>query len=87
MFVLVTKEITNEKAVEVPCDAEQVLNEFQDIFPEELPNELPPLCDIRHAIDLVPSTTFPNLPHYRMNPNERVDLKWQVNQLLEKGFI
>lgn len=41
MFVLVTKEVTNEKAVEI-LEVEQVLHEFQDVFPKELPNELPP---------------------------------------------
>ena len=35
-----------------PSVVKEVINEFHDIFPEELPRELPPLRGIEHAIDL-----------------------------------
>ena len=61
--------------------------EFAGVFPEDLPDKLSPMCDNQHAIDLVPGTSLPNLPHYRMNPTEHVELKRQVDELLRKGFI
>lgn len=54
------------------------------MFPENLPNELPLMHDIQHAIDLVLGAILPNLPHYRMNPTEYVELKRQVDEVLQK---
>jgi hypothetical protein len=64
-----------------------VLKEFQDIFPEDLLDHLPPMCDIQHAVDFVLGETLPNLPHYRMNPAEHAELKRQVDEsgLFEKA--
>ena len=55
---------------DLPVEIDDLLKEFVDVVPEELPSELPPLRDIQHAIDLVPSSQLPNLPHYRLNPTE-----------------
>ena len=35
-----------EKEEVVPATIVPLLEEFKDLFPEELPDELPPLCDI-----------------------------------------
>jgi len=41
-----------------------MIKEFNDVFPEDPPNKLSPMCNIQHAIDLVPALSLPNLPHY-----------------------
>lgn len=73
--------------MEVPPSIHQVLREYTDVTLEELPDELPPMRDIQHTIDLVLDTPLPNLPHYRMNPSEHAELRRRVGELLHKRFI
>ncbi|XP_073038070.1 LOW QUALITY PROTEIN: uncharacterized protein [Primulina eburnea] len=61
--------------------------EFDDVFPEELPQGLPPLRGIEHQIDLVPGSALPNRPAYRSNPEETKELQRQVSELLDKGYV
>ena len=64
-----------------------MLKEFNDVFPEELLDRLPPMRDVQHAIDLVPGATLPNLPHYHLNSIEHAELRRQIEDLMRKGFI
>ena len=61
------------------------IKKFVDVFSEKLPDNLPPICGIQHAIDFIPGVARPNLPHYIMNPSEQAELKSQVDELLSKG--
>ena len=72
MFLaLVAKEVSSDSSiVDVPLEVKNLLDDFIDMVPNELPSELPPLKDIQHAIDLVPGSQLPNLLHYRMNPKK-----------------
>ncbi|KAH9669188.1 hypothetical protein KPL70_021684 [Citrus sinensis] len=48
--------------------------DFDDVFPNEVPNGLPPIRGIEHQIDFVPGATIPNRPAYRSNPEETKEL-------------
>ncbi|XP_070017380.1 uncharacterized protein [Nicotiana sylvestris] len=63
-----------------------VVNEFPDVFPDELPG-LPPEREIDFAIDMLPDTQPISIPPYRMAPAELKELKAQLKDLLNKGFI
>ncbi|WVZ75956.1 LOW QUALITY PROTEIN: hypothetical protein U9M48_023968 [Paspalum notatum var. saurae] len=60
--------------------------EYPDVFPEELPG-LPPDRDVEFSIKLVPGTTPVSRRPYRMAPNELKELKVQLQEQLDKGFI
>jgi hypothetical protein len=62
-----------------------VVCEFPDVFLEDLPG-LPLERDVEFVIELKPGTA-PISRSYRMPPNELAELKTQLQDLLEKGFI
>jgi hypothetical protein len=63
-----------------------VVCEFPDVFLEDLPR-LPPERDVEFVIELKPGTAPISRRSYRMPPNELAELKTQLQDLLEKGFI
>ncbi|KAI4372857.1 hypothetical protein MLD38_011041 [Melastoma candidum] len=67
--------------------AASILEEFKDVFPEELPVELLPMRSIQHQINLVPRASLPNRPAYRCNPEEAKELQRQVDELINKGLV
>ncbi|XP_076939940.1 uncharacterized protein LOC143608929 [Bidens hawaiensis] len=77
----VTKEPESKKIEEVP-----IVSEFKDVFPDELPG-IPPDREVEFKIDLVLGTTPIAKSLYRLAPTEMKELKKQLDELLEKGFI
>uniref|UniRef100_A0A2N9EHZ3 CCHC-type domain-containing protein n=1 Tax=Fagus sylvatica TaxID=28930 RepID=A0A2N9EHZ3_FAGSY len=71
----------------VPRAIKELLEEFADCTPIELPLGLPPMRDIQHVVDLVPGASLPNRAAYRMAPKEKEELHRQVQELLDKGYI
>ena len=63
-----------------------MVSEYPDVFPEELPG-MPPDRELEFAIDLVPGTTLIHKKYYRMPPSELVELKRQLDEMLQKGYI
>ncbi|XP_022875589.1 uncharacterized protein LOC111394033 [Olea europaea var. sylvestris] len=72
---------------EFPAEVQQLLMEFSDLMPEDLPPGLPPMRDIQHQIDLIPGSSLPNRPAYRLSPKEAEELQRQLVELLERGYI
>jgi hypothetical protein len=64
----------------------RVVQDFPDVFPEELPG-MPPDHDIEFLIELLPGTPPISKRPYRMPVNELVELKKQIAELQAKGFI
>jgi hypothetical protein len=89
LFAICTTNLESEAIKnEVVIPEEQaIIKEFADVFPESLPNQLPPPRKIDHAIELVPGTEPPSRPTYRLSFVEMNELKKQLADLLNKGFI
>ena len=62
------------------------LKEFSDVFPEDLV-DLPPAREIDHEIEIFPGSEPVSKRPYKMSLPEAIELKEQLRQLLEQGFI
>jgi hypothetical protein len=71
----------------LPPIVADILQEYVDVFPCEVPVGLPPLQDIEHQIDLIPGASLPNHPPYRTSPEETKEIQCHVQELLDKGYV
>jgi hypothetical protein len=76
-----TYAITDIKVKDIP-----IVCEYSDVFPDDLPG-MPPDRDIEFIIELQPGTAPISKRPYRMPPNELAELKIQLQDLLDKGYI
>jgi hypothetical protein len=72
--------------IESPVERIPVVCDYQDVFLDELPG-MPPDRDIEFTIELQPGTAPTSKRPYRMPPAELAELKKQLQELLDKGFI
>ncbi|KAL0556838.1 hypothetical protein IC582_005355 [Cucumis melo] len=78
--------VVDTREVDVSLSSEPVVRDYPDVFPEELPG-LPPHREVEFAIELEPGTVTISRASYRMAPVELKELKVQLQELLDKGFI
>jgi hypothetical protein len=69
-----------------PIEAIRIVSEFPDVFPEELPG-MPPERKVEFVIELIPGTAPISKRAYRVSRPKLVELKKQIDELLEKGYI
>ena len=77
-FVLLYKETllaANDLPSTLPSVVFDLLQEYEDVFPKEVPPGLPPKRGIEHQIDLVPGAPLPDRPPYRANPEETKEIQ------------
>ncbi len=78
---------SSDSKLSMSDNAKAIISEFKDVFPEDLPSGLPPKRDIDHRIDLVPGQAPPSRPTYRMSQPEMDELKKQLTELMDKGYV
>ncbi|XP_071933078.1 uncharacterized protein [Coffea arabica] len=89
LLMLVSKEVAlnmHELDTDIPLEVKSLLQEYADVFPEDMPSGLPPLRGIEHQIDFIPGVSLPNRPAYKSNPEKTKELQRQVDELLGKGW-
>ena len=77
---------TLEDELRPDLDLPRVVCKYVDVFPDELPG-LPPHRDVDFGIELHPGTSPISMTLHRMAPVELQELRVQLQELLDKGFI
>ncbi|KAL0561256.1 hypothetical protein IC582_001678 [Cucumis melo] len=78
--------VVDTREVDVSLSSEPVVRDYPNVFPEKLPG-LPPHREVEFAIELESGTVPISRAPYRMDPAEVKELKVQLQELLDKGFI
>ena len=68
-------------------DLQDLLKIYLDVFPEELPDGLPPERHLKHTIPLKQGSEPPAQKLYRLSYRELDELKKQIEEYLRKGWI
>ncbi|KAJ9517107.1 hypothetical protein QJQ45_002621 [Haematococcus lacustris] len=76
-----------EKHPHQVMDCTTILQDYASVFPDDLPAGLPPQRAVDHHIDLEPSHRPPVRATYNMSTCELAELKKQITEMQEKGFI
>jgi hypothetical protein len=74
------------KMVDNPA-MQELLSRYQDVFPDDLPKDLPPSRNVDHHIDVLPGSLPPSRPTYQLSLAEMDELRRQLDDLLDRGFI
>ncbi|MCO5558213.1 hypothetical protein L7F22_011792 [Adiantum nelumboides] len=84
----VNKTQVNESGSKQDLNLSKFLNQFQDVFIDDIPGELPPKRgDDDHVIELIPASSPPNKPPYRVSQAQKEEIMRQVNELVEKEMV
>ncbi|XP_070004238.1 uncharacterized protein [Nicotiana sylvestris] len=65
----------------------ELLLEFEDVMPQDMPKRLPPRRIVDHEIELVPGVKPPARAPYRMSQPELTELRRQLTEMLDTGII
>ena len=78
--------VIDKSLSELTLDNVPILCEFSNVFPKDLPG-LPPDKELKFGIELLLGSAPVSIPPYRMTPAELKELKTQLQDLVDKGFI
>ena len=82
------QEVEKTFHADMPTSVRDVLHEFKDVFPTDLPPGLPPVRKGHEfRINLEDATAPVHKPIYKLSPLELEEARKQIDYMLEHGYI
>ena len=81
------RKMCNEAPVAIRKQLQGLLEQYADLFPEQLPKGRPPKRAVEFEINTEEGAVPPNKPPYRLSPKEHDELQAQIDDLLAQGHI
>ena len=75
------KEVISQVPVVYRERLENIIQEYRDIFPEQLPKGTPPRRVVEHVYNVEPGSKPSYRPPYRLGPAEQDELEEQIRDL------
>ena len=77
--------LTDQRSSQQQQHINNILEEYQNIF--QAPDKVPLHCQVKHSIELVPSSSLPNAFIYRRSILENEEIHRKILDLIDKGHI
>ena len=81
------RKMCNEAPVAIRKQLQGLLEQYAELFPEQLPKGRPPKRAVEFEINTEEGAVPPNKPPYRLSPKEHDELQAQIDDLLAQGHI
>ena len=66
---------------------QEIMNDFKDVFPDDLPSGLPPSRGVDHAIEVASGGQPFSKQPYRFSKTEENEIQRQLADYLDRGFV
>ena len=80
-------EVVEKKTQKVVEEVKPILDKYNEIIVDGMPRILPPMWEISHCIDCIPSSTLPNKATYKPTPQHNEEIARKIEELLEVDLI
>ena len=81
------ERMCREAPAAIRTQLQGLLQEYEDLFPAQLPKGRPPKRAVEFEINTEEGSTPPSRPPYRLSPKEHEELQAQIDDLLAQGHI
>lgn len=81
-----SKQGNGEKG-EIPREVQAMLDRYNGVVAKDILDNLPPIREMSHQIDLIPGVTLPNKVAYKMTPSQNEEIEDKCKTFSIRGCL